>query len=225
MKLITETTFNDISCNLNEAKKEGGNKIWTIDGIYLQAELKNGNGRVYPKHILKREAEKYIVEFIKTNGAIGELNHPAYPLPDPAQASHKITSLSEDGNNWIGSANILGTPRGKIVQDLLEGDVRLGVSSRAIGSLKQVGESLMVQEDLQLNTVDIVANPSAPDAFVDGILEGKEWVWENNVLVESDMATLKRKLDEGIKQRKKASDVAVAVFTEFLDKIDLAPPK
>lgn len=224
MKLITETTFNDISVNrIDEAKS--GKKIWTIDGIYLQAEVKNGNGRIYPHNILKKEAERFIVEYVKKNRAIGELNHPKYPLPDPAFASHKITKLIEDGNNWMGSANILGTPRGKIIQELLDGDVQLGVSSRAMGSLKESGNALIVQPDLRINTIDVVADPSAPEAFVNGILEGKEWVWDNGVLIESNVQILKDQLDEKVKQRKSSEDAAVEVFANFLSEIGLNPTK
>ena len=171
-----------------------GKKDWSLKGIFMQAETLNRNGRVYPHKVLKEEINKYIKEYVNTKRSIGELNHPASPVVNPERASHLITSLSEDGNNFIGEAKILNTPQGNIVKGLLEGGVRMGVSSRGLGSIKEVNGTPTVQSDFCLKCVDIVADPSAPDAFVNGIFEGAEWVYQDGRL-EQIIEQEKKKLE------------------------------
>jgi len=173
---------------LTEEATEGKPKKYYIEGIYLQSELVNNNGRKYPKEIMKREVDKYINEKINKNRALGELGHPSKPEINYAKASHKIISLVEDGNDYIGKAVIMNTPRGKIVKGLIDEDVCLGVSSRALGSVKATSNGVnVVCEDFMLITpADIVYDPSAPDAFVTSLMENKEWVWQNGILVEHE---------------------------------------
>ena len=176
MYLITETVDNALQV-LTESKD--GNKILSIEGIFMQAEQKNKNGRMYPLGILVNEVTRYNNEYIKQNRALGELGHPEGPSVNLERVSHMLTSLKESGNDVIGKAKILGTPYGKIVENLIDSGVKLGVSSRGMGSLKEIDGINMVQEDFMLAAVDIVADPSAPNAFVNGIMEGKQWVWDN----------------------------------------------
>jgi hypothetical protein len=173
MKLITEQLF------LIEAKEDKENKDVYIEGIFMQAELANRNGRIYPAKILQTEVNRYAEQYVKQNRALGELNHPESPVVDPAKASHLITDLYQDGNNFKGKAKILDTPMGNVVEGLLRGGVQLGVSSRGMGSIKTLENGINeVQDDFKLSTVDIVHDPSAPDAFVNGIMEGVEWVYD-----------------------------------------------
>ena len=195
--------------------RKGGGKNYFIEGVFLQAELKNKNGRMYPFKTLQREVAKYDENFITKGRALGELGHPEGPSINLDRVSHKIESLREDGNNFIGRAKILDTPNGKIAKSLLDEGVKLGVSSRGMGSLKQQEGCNVVQDDFMLATAaDIVADPSAPDAFVDGIMEGKEWVWDNGLLKESAVAQIKQEIDEAtlinLQERK------VSAFSKFL---------
>lgn len=181
LKLITETSFGLVS----EKSQEGD---LYIEGIFLQAEKKNHNGRIYPIEILEAEVDEYRKEYIDTNRAIGELNHPTSPTVNPERASHLITSITRNGTNFMGKAKILNTPQGNIVRGLIEGGVKMGVSSRGLGSLKAgSGEYKgvnVVQKDFKLITVDIVSNPSAPEAFVEGVYESVQFMIENGIISE-----------------------------------------
>ena len=211
MRLIAEE-LTDVKF-LTEEKE--GKKNYFIEGIFLQAELKNRNGRMYPQKTLAREVAKYDESYIKSGRALGELGHPAGPSINLDRVSHKIESLKEDGNNFIGRAKILDTPNGKIAKSLLDEGVRLGVSSRGMGSIRKEDNCNVVMDDFMLATAaDIVADPSAPDAFVNGIMEGKEWVWNNGILQESAVAEIKQEIDEAtlinLQERK------VSAFAAFL---------
>jgi hypothetical protein len=211
MRLIAEEiTTVDFLCEEKEGKKN-----YFIEGIFLQAELKNRNGRMYPMKTLAREVAKYDENYIQKGRALGELGHPDGPSINLDRVSHKIMSLKEDGNNFIGRAKLLDTPMGNIAKNLLDEGVRLGVSSRGMGSLIKKEGCNVVADDFMLATAaDIVADPSAPDAFVDGIMEGKEWVWDNGILKESAVAQLKTEIDEAtlinLQERK------ISAFTKFL---------
>ena len=191
-----------------------GKKNYYIEGVFLQAELQNKNGRKYPLSTLQREVAKYDENYIKGGRALGELGHPEGPSINLDRVSHKIESLTEDGNNFIGRAKILETPMGQIAKNLLDEGIRLGVSSRGMGSLRKEEGCNVVQDDFMLSTAaDIVADPSAPDAFVDGIMEGKEWIWDNGLLKESKVAEIKQEIDQAtlinIQERK------VSAFDKF----------
>ena len=196
-------------------EEKGGRKNYFIEGVFLQAELKNKNGRVYPFKTLQREVAKYDENFITKGRALGELGHPEGPSINLDRVSHKIESLREDGNNFVGRAKILDTPNGKIAKSLLDEGVSLGVSSRGMGSLRKENNCNIVQDDFMLATAaDIVADPSAPDAYVDGIMEGKEWVWNNGILKESVVAQQKQEIDQAtlinLQERK------ISAFNKFL---------
>jgi hypothetical protein len=180
MKLITEYTTNDVQCIVE--KKEDGEKNFVIEGVFAQAEQKNRNGRIYPKAVMEKAVGKYVKEQVSQKRAVGELNHPEGPTVNLDKVSHLITDLKFEGNDVVGKAQILDTPMGKIVKGLLEGGVQLGVSTRGMGSLEQRNGAMYVRDDFLLNTVDIVQDPSAPGAFVNGIMEGVEWVWNNGVI-------------------------------------------
>ena len=180
MKLIAEYTEQHLEV-LTEAK-EGGGKKYAIEGIFMQAEQKNRNGRIYPKPVMEKALSKYQTEQVSKGRAVGELNHPEGPTVNLDKVSHKINSLEWRGNDVVGKATILETPMGKIVQGLLEGGVNLGVSTRGMGSLSRGNGAMIVQPDFMLNAVDIVQDPSAPSAFVNGIMEGVEWVWNNGII-------------------------------------------
>ena len=192
MKLITE--------QIEEVKflteDNNGEKTHYIQGVFLQGEIKNRNGRVYPIDILEREVSRYTTENISKNRALGELGHPEGPTVNLDRASHKIESLVREGNNYIGKAKLLDTPMGQIAKSLLDEGVSLGVSSRGVGSRREMGGANYVRDDYQLATAaDIVADPSAPDAFVEGIMEGKEWVWDNGLLKEQEISSIKKGID------------------------------
>ena len=211
MKLISEEILNvDF---LTEEKE--GKKRHFIEGIFLQAELKNRNGRMYPVKTLAREVAKYDESYIQKGRALGELGHPDGPSINLDRVSHRIVSLNQEGNNFMGKAQILDTPMGNIAKSLLDEGVKLGVSSRGMGSLVKKEGCNVVADDFMLATAaDIVADPSAPDAFVDGIMEGKEWVWDNGILKESAVAEIKQEIDEAtlinIQERK------ISAFKMFL---------
>ena len=184
MKLITET-IEDVQILTEETN---GKKDYKIKGVFMQADIKNRNGRIYPVETLAKEVRRYTKEFIEKKRAFGELGHPDGPTVNLERVSHMITKLYPDGNNFIGEAKIMNTPYGKIVKGLIDEGAQLGVSSRGMGSLVNRGQGNIVKDDFYLATAaDIVADPSAPDAFVEGIMEGKEWVWESGVLVEKDI--------------------------------------
>ena len=199
---------------ITEAKENGG-KNYKIRGIFMQADVKNRNGRVYPMEILEKEVTKYNKNFIKENRAFGELGHPEGPTVNLERVSHMITELHPDGKNFIGEAKIMDTPMGKIVKNLMDEGAKLGVSSRGMGSLDSKNGANYVRDDFYLATAaDIVADPSAPNAFVEGIMEGKEWVWNNGSLIEAHVADLKKKFD--VKQRQKQANMEALEFAKFL---------
>ena len=202
---------------ITEEKDDGG-KNYKIRGIFMQADIKNRNGRVYPMEVLDEEVKKYNKNFIEQNRAFGELGHPDGPTVNLERVSHMITSLKPDGKNFIGEAKIMDTPMGKIVQNLMDEGAKLGVSSRGMGSLKQKGGANVVSDDFYLATAaDIVADPSAPNAFVEGIMEGKEWVWNNGALVEAHVADLKKKFD--VKKHQRQVNLEALEFARFLEKL------
>jgi|TARA_R100000329_G_scaffold42515_1_gene39487 hypothetical protein len=187
MKLITET-YDDY-----EILIEGKGKDMKIQGVFMQAETKNRNGRVYPLGVLQKEVTRYNKELVSKNRAFGELGHPDGPTVNLDRVSHMIEELVPEGNNIIGKAKILDTPNGKIVKELLKSGAKLGVSSRGMGTLEKKGNANYVKDDFYLATAaDIVADPSAPQAFVEGIMEGKEWIWDNGILKESEVAKIHR---------------------------------
>ena len=211
MRLIAEEITN---VQFLEEEKEG-KKNYFIEGIFLQAELKNRNNRMYPLATLQKEVAKYNENYIKSGRALGELGHPDGPSINLDRVSHKIISLKEDGNNFIGKAKLLDTPMGRIAKDLLGEGVKLGVSSRGMGSIRKEENCNVVMDDFMLATAaDIVADPSAPDAFVNGIMEGKEWVWDNGILKEAAVAQIKTEIDHAtlinLQERK------ISAFEKFL---------
>lgn len=195
--------------------KEDGSKSYKIRGIFMQADIKNRNGRVYPMEILENEVGKYNKNFIKEKRAFGELGHPEGPTVNLERVSHMITSLTPEGKNFIGEAKIMDTPMGKIVKNLMDEGAKLGVSSRGMGSLESKGGANYVRDDFYLATAaDIVADPSAPNAFVEGIMEGKEWVWNNGSLIESQLQGMKKKFD--VKAHQRQAKVEALEFAKFL---------
>ena len=211
MKLITEQ-IEDVQV-ITEGT--GADKKLYIEGVFLQSELKNRNGRVYPFQVLEREVNRYNEEYVKTKRALGELGHPDGPTVNLDRVSHRITELRSEGNNFIGKAQILDTPMGKIAKNLLDEGVQLGVSSRGMGSIDKREDANYVMDDFMLATAaDIVADPSAPDAFVNGIMEGKEWVWDNGILKESKVAKYQRYIDESTRQN--LEERTLQVFQNFL---------
>jgi len=212
MKLIAEYTENDIQC-LVEAK-EDGSKTYTIEGVFAQAEKKNRNGRVYPKPIMEKAVNKYVGDQVSKGRAVGELNHPEGPTVNLDKVSHKIESLDWKGNDVVGKATILETPMGMIVKGLLDGKVQLGVSTRGMGSLQNNGNAMVVKDDFILNAVDIVQDPSAPSAFVNGVMEGVEWVWNNGIIEPQAI----EKMETEIKKAPRADlyETQVREFKNFL---------
>ena len=213
MKLITE----EIEQVEVIVESRNGKKNLYIEGVFLQSEMKNRNGRMYPKQTLMREVNRYNENFVEKGRALGELGHPDGPTVNLDRVSHKIVSLKESGNNFIGKAKILSTPMGKIASNLLGEGVKLGVSSRGVGSLNKTNEGYsVVGEDFTLATAaDIVADPSAPDAFVDGIMEGKEWVWDGGILRER-LATRTYKRINTLVDQRKLDEQKLNVFEDFL---------
>ena len=211
MKLITET-IEDVKL-ITEGT--GDDKKLYIEGVFLQSELKNRNGRMYPFSVLEKEVNRYNEEYVKTKRALGELGHPDGPTVNLDRVSHRITSLKAEGNNFIGKAQILDTPMGKIAKSLLGEGVQLGVSSRGMGSIDKREDVNVVMDDFMLATAaDIVADPSAPDAFVNGNMEGKEWVWNNGILQEKSIAKYQRYIDESTRQN--LEERTLKVFQQFL---------
>ena len=214
MKLITET-IEDVKLVTEE---KNGKKLLYIEGVFLQSELKNRNGRMYPFSVLDREVKRYNEEYIQSKRALGELGHPDGPTINLDRVSHRITSLRAEGNNFIGKAQILDTPMGNIAKNLLGEGVQLGVSSRGMGSIQKSEDCNVVADDFMLTTAaDIVADPSAPDAFVNGIMEGKEWVWCNGILKETEVAKYKGIMDASARQE--LEEKTLKVFEDFLGKL------
>jgi hypothetical protein len=194
MKLISEYNDYAISPVIIE-QNEKGEKEYYIEGVFMQSEIKNRNGRVYPKNIMEKEVGRYRKEFIEKDRAFGELGHPEGPTINLDRVSHLITSLEEDGDNYVGRAKILSTPNGQIVRSLISDGAKLGVSSRGLGSLESKGDAQYVKGDFQLATAaDIVADPSAPEAFVEGIYEGVEWVMENGILKAVELEAMQKQI-------------------------------
>jgi len=185
MKLICELTE---TVDYELVEEDGKPKKYFIEGIFMQSEKKNKNGRIYPLDVLEKEVDRYVKEYVEPKRAFGELGHPDGPTVNLDRASHMITSLTKEGKNFVGRAKILDTPNGKIVKSLIDEGARLGVSSRGMGTLKPDKKAQIVQNDFYLATAaDIVADPSAPNAFVEGIMEGREWIWDNGLLKEQDI--------------------------------------
>ena len=217
MKLISEMVDDDKIEFITE-ENDNGQKSHYIKGVFMQAEQKNRNGRIYPKKILGEQVNKYINNYVLQNRAFGELGHPDGPVVNLERVSHMIKELREDGNNWVGKAKIMDTPYGKIVKNLIDEGAKLGVSSRGMGSLKTVRGTNIVQDDFYLATAaDIVADPSAPEAFVEGVMEGKEWVWDNGVIREHEIARMKQELTN--KKRKQLEEAKLNLFKSFLSKL------
>jgi len=220
MKLISEQWSDDVNYLVEEDPKTGKKNMF-IEGIMLQTEVKNKNGRIYPLEVMKKEVKRYNKEYIDQKRAYGELGHPEGPTINLERTSHLIESLEQDVNNFVGKAKILSTPMGEIVKNLLSDGARLGVSSRGMGSLKasnRKGGAQMVQSDFQLATAaDIVADPSAPDAFVDGVMEGVEWIWDNGVIkaqkIEEYKDTIRRAKSQKLQETK------LNVFKSFLENL------
>jgi len=211
MRLITEN-IEDIQI-LTEEKD--GKKHLYIEGVFLQSEIKNRNGRIYPFSVLEKEVGRYNEEYIKTGRALGELGHPDGPTVNLDRVSHRITSLKAEGTNFMGKAQILATPMGNIARNLLDEGVKLGVSSRGMGSIDRQESASYVMDDFMLATAaDIVADPSAPDAFVNGIMEGKEWVWDNGILKEKEIAEMKSEIDTS--SRIALEEKTLRAFEKFL---------
>ena len=214
MKLISEEIQNAEML----VEETNGKKNYKIKGVFLQSDIKNRNGRIYENDILTKEVKRYNQEFINKKRAFGELGHPDCPTVNLERVSHMITKLSPEGKNFIGEAKIMDTPYGKIVKGLIDEGDQLGVSSRGMGSLVQKNGANYVGKDFYLATAaDIVADPSAPDAFVEGIMENKEWVWDNGVIKAQDIEEYKEHIQEA--KRLKLAEAKVKVFKNFIEKL------
>jgi len=212
MKLIAEYSDNDVEI-ITEAKESGG-KDYFIEGVFMQAEKKNRNGRVYPRPIMEKAVDKYVKEQVSTKRAVGELNHPDGPTVNLDKVSHLIEALDWQKDDVVGKARILDTPNGQIVKGLLDGGVKLGVSTRGMGSLEQRNGAMVVKDDFILNTVDIVQDPSAPTAFVNGIMEGVEWIWNNGVIEAREIEKMETEIKKA--PRKDLYEVQTREFKNFL---------
>ena len=215
MKLISE--YHDSNLQVITEKRKDGTKEYAIEGVFMQADQKNRNGGIYEKDVLEGAVEKYVTEQVKTGRAVGELNHPEGPTINLDKVSHKITELKWQGSDVVGKASILNTPMGKIVEGLLEGGVKLGVSSRGMGTLVNKRGTSYVGNDFMLATVDIVQDPSAPGAFVNGIMEGVSWVWDNGILKAQEIEEIETEIKEARGMR--SSDVEIKAFKNFLSKL------
>jgi len=217
MKLICEVNENiQIITEANEA----GEKQYFLEGILMQGNLKNKNGRMYPTETLANEVARYNREFVEQNRAYGELGHPQGPTINLERVSHMIKSLRQEGDNFVGRVKIMDTPYGNIVKNLMKEGAKLGFSSRGMGSLVKRGELMEVQKDFYLATAaDIVADPSAPQALANGIMEGKEWIWDNGILVEKDVSQIKKDINEGYSTKEERETVLLNAFNKFLKNI------
>ena len=217
MKLISEFTDYQVAPVIVE-ENEKGEKEYFIEGVFMQAEIKNRNGRVYPKAVMAKEVNRYVKEFVKKDRAFGELGHPDGPTINLDKVSHMITKLEEDGNNFMGRAKILSTPNGQIVRNLINDGAKLGVSSRGLGSLEQRGGAQYVEDDFQLATAaDIVADPSAPEAFVEGIMEGVEWVYESGILKAQDAEQMQKDLKAA--RLNKLEETKLILWKKFVENL------
>tara|TARA_A100001388_G_C28564778_1_gene401319 strand:- start:21 stop:680 length:660 start_codon:yes stop_codon:yes gene_type:complete len=217
MKLITEYVENNLEVIAEQ--KKNGEKNYFIEGVFMQSNKKNRNGRVYEKATLQNAVEKYVTEQVKTGRAVGELNHPEGPTVNLDKVSHKIEDLHWQGSDVIGKASILKTPMGKIVEGLLEGGVKLGVSSRGMGSLVSKNGAQYVGDDFMLSTIDIVQDPSAPSAFVNGVMEGVEWIWDNGLFKQRDIEEIETEIKST--SSKNLPEVEIRAFKNFLSKLNL----
>jgi len=215
MKLITEYT-EDLQYKVITEEK-GGKKKRLIEGVFMQAEQKNRNGRVYPRATLESAVDKYVNEQVSRSRAVGELNHPEGPSINLDKVSHRITELNWDGNNVMGKALVLDTPMGKIVEGLMDGGVQLGVSSRGMGSLVQKNGANVVNDDFMLSAIDIVQDPSAPEAFVNGIMEGVEWIWDNGILKVQEIERFETEIKRAPSNR--LAETQMKAFKDFLSKL------
>ena len=215
MKLISESLEN---VKFLTEEDDKGEKSYKIKGVFMQGNIKNRNGRVYPTDVLEQEIKRYDEKFIQKNRAYGELGHPEGPTVNLDRVSHMVTSLDRDGDNFIGEAKIMNTPMGKIVKNIMDEGGTLGVSSRGMGSLEQKNGANYVKKDFMLAAAaDIVADPSAPNAFVQGIMEGKEWVWNNGLLKEVEISEIVDTIESSV--RKKLPNVEALAFAKFLKKL------
>ena len=217
MKLITEYVDNELEI-IAEAKKDGS-KNYFIEGVFMQSNQKNKNGRIYEKATLEKAVNKYVTEQVKTGRAVGELNHPEGPTVNLDKVSHKINELRWQGSDVVGKASILKTPMGQIVEGLLEGGVKLGVSSRGMGSLVQKNGAQYVGDDFMLSTIDFVQDPSAPSAFVNGVMEGVEWVWDNGLIHRRDIENIETEIRST--SSRNLPEVEIRAFKNFLSKLNL----
>ena len=216
MKLISEHVDN---IEYMVEADDSGKKNYRIRGVFMQSEIKNRNGRMYPEQVLAKEVKRYNKEYVNQKRAFGELGHPDGPTVNLERVSHMITKLKQDGQNFIGEAKVMDTPYGKIVKNLIDEGAKLGVSSRGMGSLEPRGKMQIVKDDFYLATAaDIVADPSAPNAFVEGIMEGKEWVWDNGIIKEMDIEEYKQELDRKYKFAQAREEKAVEIFEDFMSK-------
>ena len=216
VKLISEQFSDEIEYLCEE--KENGKKEYKIKGIFMQADIKNRNGRVYPVATLSKEVARYTTEYINKRRAFGELGHPDGPTVNLERVSHMITSLKPEGKNFVGEAKIMDTPYGKIVKNLIDEGAQLGVSSRGMGSIQSSSQGNVVGKDFYLATAaDIVADPSAPAAFVEGIMEGKEWVWDNGVLKSKTVEEYKSEIERA--RRTELTEVKSKIFKDFISKL------
>jgi hypothetical protein len=219
MKLICELT-EDLQY-ITEASDDGKKNLY-IEGIWMQGNLQNRNGRIYPTETLKKETDRYIREFVEKNRAFGELGHPQGPSINLDRVSHMITNLRQEGNNFVGRAKIMETPMGNIARSIIESGGQLGVSTRGMGSLKDRNGIMEVQDDFHLATAgDIVADPSAPDAFVNGIMEGVEWVWDNGILKASKIEEYKEEIEEAASKvsKQELEEAKLRVWKNFLSNL------
>ena len=217
MKLISE--FNDYAIEpVIVEENEKGQKEYFIEGIFMQSQIKNRNGRIYPKEVMDKEVKRYVKEFVEKDRAFGELGHPEGPTINLDKVSHMITKLEEDGNNYVGRAKILSTPNGQIVRNLIDDGAKLGVSSRGLGSLEQKDGAQVVKSDFQLATAgDIVADPSAPEAFVEGIMEGVEWIYENGILRAQEVEQMKKEIQ--VAKLNKLEETKLKVWSKFVENL------
>ena len=216
MKLISEHFSDEVEYITEQS--DDGKKNYKLKGVFLQAEIKNRNGRVYPFEVLEKEVDRYNKEFINENRAYGELGHPEGPTVNLDKVSHMVTSLKPDGKNFIGEAKVMSTPMGGIVKNIMDDGGKLAVSSRGMGSLTKKNGANYVNNDFYLATAaDIVADPSAPNAFVDGIMEGKEWIWNNGLLQEQEVAEMKEEIERQVRSR--TANYQALAFAKFLKKL------
>ena len=216
VKLITEQ-IQDVEI-LREEDEKSGKKNYKLKGIFLQGDIKNRNGRIYPVEVLEKEVARYNKDFINENRGYGELGHPEGPTVNLERVSHMVTSLKRDGKNFVGEAKVMSTPMGKIVSNIMDDGGKLAVSSRGMGSLEQKNGTNYVKNDFYLATAaDIVADPSAPQAFVEGIMEGKEWVWDNGILKEVEIAEIQEDIERNIRSRN--ANYQALAFAKFLKKL------